>query len=94
MLVRGEGQHTLIFSQKKVPGGVCRIRMDDRLYNCGDMSLFIPLIPSAPPVRRKVFISYFRGDRLEVEEFVERWAEDERKHSVNTNSEVDGAKIV
>ena len=42
------------------------------------MSLFIPPIPSAPPVRRKVFVSYFRGDRLEVEEFVERWAEDER----------------
>ena len=42
------------------------------------MSFLIPPIPSAPPVRRKVFVSYFRGDRLEVEEFVERWAEDER----------------
>lgn len=30
------------------------------------------------PVRRKVFVSYFRADRSEVEEFVEKWAERER----------------
>ncbi len=38
----------------------------------------IPPIPFASPIKRKVFVSYFRGDRVEVEEFVERWAEDER----------------
>jgi hypothetical protein len=48
------------------------------LYNGPEMSLLVPPIPPVPPVRRKVFVSYFRGDRLEVEEFVERWAEDER----------------
>lgn len=30
------------------------------------------------PVRRKVFVSYFRADRAEVEEFVDKWAERER----------------
>ena len=39
------------------------------------MSLFnIPPPQVREPVRRKVFISYFRADRSEVEEFVENWA--------------------
>ena len=37
------------------------------------MSVLAP--PSIAPVRRKVFVSYFRGDRAPVEEFVERWSE-------------------
>lgn len=44
-----------------------------------DASLYrLPPVPSPAPVRRKVFISYFRGDRLEVEEFVEHWADQEK----------------
>jgi hypothetical protein len=30
------------------------------------------------PVRRKVFVSYFRADRAEVEEFVDSWVERQR----------------
>lgn len=33
-----------------------------------------PPFPVSPPVRRKVFISYFRGDRAEVEGFVRYWS--------------------
>jgi hypothetical protein len=35
----------------------------------------LPLVPPvSPPIRRKVFISYFRGDRAEVEAFVQYWS--------------------
>jgi MTH538 TIR-like domain (DUF1863) len=60
----------------------CRLRPLLSEANGSTMALrchsLIPPIPPVLPVRRKVFVSYFRGDRLEVEEFVERWAEDER----------------
>jgi hypothetical protein len=37
------------------------------------MATFVPIPGIMPPVRRKVFISYFRGDKTEVEGFVMRW---------------------
>ena len=37
-----------------------------------------PAPPVSPPVRRKVFISYFRGDRAEVEAFVQYWSGNQR----------------
>ncbi len=35
---------------------------------------FAPLLRVNPPIRRKVFISYFRGDRAEVEALAGYWA--------------------
>ena len=44
-----------------------------------DSSIYrIPTLLPPAVVRRKVFVSYFRADRLEVEEFVDRWADQEK----------------
>jgi hypothetical protein len=47
--------------------------------NMADPAMYrIPTLLPPTPVRRKVFVSYFRADRLEVEEFVDRWADEEK----------------
>jgi hypothetical protein len=53
-----------------VPGHCALNMADPAIYR-------IPTLLPPAPIRRKVFVSYFRADRLEVEEFVDRWADQE-----------------